>query len=305
MRKLGTLSVAEGIDRFRDYLFIHGIETRIERQGTEYVIWVLNEDQIPQARAELQLFQQNPDDPRFREAVSAAQTLREKKLNEEIAAQRQRIDVRKRWLGHQRRVPVTAFLVMLSVWVAVVTHLGSDENTRSQFMMADWVRDADTDQIVAPTLAQVFENREYLRWFAPIFLHFGPLHLLFNMSATLAYGRAIEQRSGSLRMLGIVAVIALVSNFSQLAMSGPNFGGMSGVDFGLFGFLWMKSRFAPDYGVFIGRDYVRTTLFFGVMCLSGALGPVANTAHFTGMFTGMALAMIPLIPRIYRRYFTK
>ena len=77
---------------------------------------------------------------------------------------------------------------------------------------------------------------------------------------------------------------------------------MSGVDFGLFGFLWMKSRYAPDYGVWMGRDYILQSLFFLVICMLGVLGNIANTAHITGMLSGMTLAMIPVIPRIWRRY---
>ena len=156
--------------------------------------------------------------------------------------------------------------------------------------------------MVPMSLWDLLRSRQFHRWISPIFLHFGPMHLFFNMSATLAYGRAIEQRSGSFRFLGMVLVMALVSNTCQYLVSGPAFGGMSGVDFGLFGFLWMKSRFAPAYGVFMGRNYVQYTLFFAVMCMFGAFGPIANTAHFAGMFTGMALAMIPVLPRIWRRY---
>ena len=102
--------------------------------------------------------------------------------------------------------------------------------------------------------------------------------------------------------MAVVLVIALVSNFSQFLKSGPSFGGMSGVDFGLFGYLWMKSRFAPDYGVALDRSFVIQFLLFGVLCLFGLFGRIANTAHFSGLFAGMALAMIPLIPRIWRRY---
>jgi len=211
--------------------------------------------------------------------------------------------MKSRWQGSRRPIPVTAMLILLSLWVAVITKIGIDDNANQQFKMADWIRDEATGQIVSPTIWEVISQGQYLRWITPIFLHFGPLHLLFNMSATLAYGRAIEQRSGSLRFLGIVLIIALVSNFSQLPMSGPRFGGMSGVDLGLFGFLWMKSRFDPGYGVVMGRDYVMNTLVFAALCLTGALGPIANTAHFVGMGTGMVLAMIPVVPRIFRRYF--
>jgi GlpG protein len=204
-----------------------------------------------------------------------------------------------RWAGIQTQIPVTAVLILLSILVAVDTRLGENRDANARFQFAEYHIDEVANQISYDSIWGVFAKRQYYRWIAPIFLHFGPLHLLFNMSATLSFGRAIEQRSGSWRFLGIVLVIALVSNFSQFLHSGPMFGGMSGVD---FGFLWMKSRFAADYGVGMDRDFVIRFFLFAVMCLFGLFGPIANTAHFSGLFTGMALAMIPLVPRMWRRY---
>lgn len=303
MRKLASLPKSPDVERFRDYLYTLGITTRSAPDGDALALWVMDEDRLAQAREEFAAFQQNPDDPRFQAACAAAEKLREQKISEEVAARINRVDMKRRWQGSRRPIPVTAMLILFSLWVAVITKIGIDDNANQQFKMADWIRDEATGQIVSPTIWEVISQGQYLRWITPIFLHFGPLHLLFNMSATLAYGRAIEQRSGSLRFLAIVLTIALVSNFSQFPMSGPRFGGMSGVDFGLFGFIWMKSRFAPDYGVYVSRDYVMYMLFFAALCVSGALGPIANTAHFTGLATGMILAMIPVVPRIYRRYF--
>lgn len=303
MRKLAALPHEPRVDRFRDYLYTLGIETRTERQGSELVLWILEEDRLPQAREELAAFQQNPDAPQFQAAITAAEKLREQKIQAEIAARKNRVDLKKRWQGGQRHIPVTAGLIAISLMVAVATHLGLDRNACQRFLMADFVHDEFTGRLVSPGLIQLIQLGQFTRWISPIFVHFGPMHLLFNMSATLVYGRVIEQRSGSLRMMGIVAVIALASNFAQYWMSGPSFGGMSGVDLGMFGFLWMKSRFAPDYGVYMGRDYVTNTLIFAILCLTGALGPIANTAHFVGMGTGMVLAMIPVVPRIYHRYF--
>ena len=56
-------------------------------------------------------------------------------------------------------------------------------------------------------------------------------------------------------------VIALISNLAQyyldvgvrggglVVQSNPLFGGMSGVLYGLFGYLWMKARYEPALGV--------------------------------------------------------
>lgn len=305
MRRLGILTDSESASLLHDYLYAQGISTKVERDGSEWSIWIHNEDQLPQAREEFAKFRENPTDPQYAAVAEKANALREQRVNADIAARKQQIQMAQRWAGVQTQIPVTAGLILLSILVAVMTRLGSDENAVSHFQFAEYQFDAFANRISHDSIWGVFAKRQYYRWIAPIFLHFGPLHLLFNMSATLTFGRAIEQRSGSWRFLGIVLVIALVSNFSQFLKSGPSFGGMSGVDFGLFGYLWMKSKFAPDYGVALDRSFVIQFLLFGVLCLFGLFGRIANTAHFSGLFAGMALAMIPLIPRIWRRYVTQ
>ncbi len=307
MRRLGTLPDRSSAELLHDHLYTLGIGTKLDRDGAEWALWVQDEDQVPQAKAELAQFRENPADPRYAGVNQAAEALRNQRVNEALAAREKQINLTQRWQGVQQHLPVTALLILLSVWVAVVTKLGGDQNANVRFFFAEWHVDVHSQQIVPDGLGDTLFKRQVYRWISPIFLHFGPWHLMFNMSATLAYGRAIEQRSGSLRFLGIVLVIALISNTCQALMMRyqgypPTFGGMSGVDFGLFGFLWMKSRFAPEYGVWMGRDYVLQSLFFLGICVLGVLGSIANTAHFIGMFTGMALALIPVVPRIWRRY---
>jgi GlpG protein len=70
-----------------------------------------------------------------------------------------------------------------------------------------------------------------------MFLHFSPLHLLFNMMWLKDLGGVIEVRRGRWRYLGLVLLIAGISNLAQGIVSGPFFGGMSGVVFGLFGYI--------------------------------------------------------------------
>jgi GlpG protein len=302
MRRLGALPDRQSAELFRDHLDAQGVRTRLDRDGTDWVLWIHDEDKLPLAREQLAHFQQNPADPRYAGARENAAAVRTQRANAELAARQQQVRMSDRWRGGQRHIPVTVLLITLSIGVAIVTRVGLDQNACARFLMADWVLDPQAERLVAPGIWELLKLGQFHRWISPIFLHFGPMHLFFNMSATLAYGREIEQRSGSLRFLGMVLLMAVISNLAQYAVSGPTFGGMSGVDFGLFGFLWMKSRFAPDYGVALSRDSVTYMLMFAGLCVFGAFGRIANTAHFAGMFTGMALAMIPLLPRIWRMY---
>ena len=302
MRRLGTLPDRDSAAVFRDHLYAQGIEIRLDQQGSEWALWILDEDKLSQAHEELAQFQTHSQDPRYAASQAAADAVRQQRVSEVIAARQRQVNMSDRWQGGQKHIPVTMLLIALSILVAIFTRVGLDQNANARFMMADWLLDPATGRIVAPGIQELLKLGQFHRWLSPIFLHFGPMHLFFNMSATLAYGRVIEQSSGSFRFLGMVLLMALVSNFAQYAVSGPTFGGMSGVDFGLFGFLWMKSKFAPDYGIGLSRDSVTYMLVFSALCVFGVFGRIANTAHFAGMFTGMALAMIPVLPRIWRRY---
>lgn len=300
MRRLGTVSDRESATRLHDYLFVQGIDTQVDQNGKEWDIWVREEDQLALARSEFVHFLAQPDDLKYALSASTAKEMKARQLKEALDTRARHHRLNERWQGRQTRTPVTVSLILLSIGVAVVTRLGLDENAVSRFLFAEWYLDDQSRRVAYDTLWGIFKKHEYYRLVAPIFLHFGPFHLLFNMSATYAYGRAIEQRSGSGRMIGIVLLIALVSNLAQYYWTGPTFGGMSGVDFGMFGFLWMKSRFDPAYGVGMGRDYIVQSLFFLMLCMTGLLGPIANAAHLVGMGSGMILALIPLIPRIWR-----
>ena len=89
----------------------------------------------------------------------------------------------------------------------------------------------------------------------------------------------------------------MLSNLIEYAVDGPQFGGMSGVAFGLFGYAWMKSEFDPDAGIVISQTSVAMMLGFFVLCMTGWIGNIANAAHFVGLIAGILLGYGPVITR--------
>lgn len=65
------------------------------------------------------------------------------------------------------------------------------------------------------------------------------------------------------------------------------FGGMSGVVFGLIGYLWMKGRTQPQQGLGIANEQLVMTVLWMLLCIGGAFGPIANAAHVTGFIAGI------------------
>jgi GlpG protein len=123
------------------------------------------------------------------------------------------------------------------------------------------------------------------------------MHLVMNMLAMHSLGTALEIRMGSWRLGLMVLAIAIISNVAQYLYSGPTFGGMSGVAFGLFGYAWMKSEFDPEAGIFIPSRSVAMMLGWLVLCMTGLIGPIANAAHFAGLIVGILLGYGPVIRR--------
>ncbi|HWI58437.1 MAG TPA: rhomboid family intramembrane serine protease [Bacillota bacterium] len=62
---------------------------------------------------------------------------------------------------------------------------------------------------------------------------------------------------------------------------------MSGVVYGLLGYIWMRSKFDAGSGLFLHSSTVTMMLIWLVACYTGLLGPIANTAHTVGLLLGM------------------
>ena len=129
------------------------------------------------------------------------------------------------------------------------------------------------------------------RLITPIFVHLSFLHILFNMMWFKDLGYLIEYNFGKNFILLFVLFSGLVSNIFQYMVSGPQFGGMSGVLYAMLGFVWVYKKINNEFEYALPRFDIGMMIGWFFVCLTGALGPIANTAHGMGLVSGILAAV--------------
>jgi GlpG protein len=295
MRRIGTLSNEQDARRFADYLFSLDIKIRVDEVGDHWEIWGLDEDGIDMARLELEQFRAAPQDGKYAAASRDAQQKRDAELRQAINARKRQVNLRERWeRPGLLQTPVTIALIAASIAVTLICEFGRNDELTSRLQIQQSVADVKPSGRGWIEYSQIFlqdiRRGEVWRLITPIFIHLSALHLFGNMYWTAVFGGMIERRQRSWSLLWKVVLIGVISNLVQYIAAGPAFGGMSGVGYGLFGYIWMKGHFDPDDGIGLPRDTIVFFLIWLVLCSIGLIGPIANWAHSAGLVTGMLLA---------------
>jgi len=301
MRLIGHLQNEIHAKRFGDFLLSKQIDNHTEQDANgPWEVWVLNEDSIDTAKSLLDQFIQNPDDPKFIGAARAAYR-RKKHEQKKPGTGRARV-IDGRTIFYKPPVPLghlSITLITISIAVAVLTQLGNNERFVKPLLITEY-REEGNYIVWQPDLPEI-RHGQIWRLFTPMFLHFGILHIIFNMLWLRDLGSIIEAHKGWRLLLLLVSVFAVLSNLAQFLTSGPSFGGMSGVVYGLLGYVWMQGKFNPASKLRLQSQTVRLMIIWFFVCLTGLLGPIANTAHAVGAVAGIAWGYITArISRIRR-----
>lgn len=314
MRLIGTLTTSSDADRFRDYLLTVDVASHVE-EGSDgaWQVWVEHDDHLDSATNELFAFQANPNDPKYAGATSGAKRLRAEK--EKLAEKRRKnfTDVRTSWhrgAAGQYATAVSAFLIGVALLATMATQFGKSEVENAQ-----WLLDRlffQSQERFAEGMFSSIARGEVWRLFTPIFLHFDWLHIAFNCAFMWRFGVLIESRIGSGRFALLVLVAAILSNSAEAAWAqfGPwsagysRFGGLSGVNYALFGYAWIKGRVAPYEKINVSPFDVGFMLTWLVLCMLGTAVDamtIANAAHLAGLLVGCGIGAWKPMLRKWRR----
>jgi GlpG protein len=333
MRQLATLPNADAAQTLADHLQTLQIEARLEKLPEGWAVWVCDEDRMAQAKQELASYLSNPTDKRFSAARKAGETMRRR-----LAKEQQEDAAEAALAPPETPAPSPAgpwtYGLIVSCVLLFVAHTGYlvYQNRGLGFPTAAGPLVGQTtglDVLTSPVQQALsigsfhmeqagghvkftwfglddIQSGQVWRLITPIFLHFGLIHLLFNMTMLRQMGAAVEERRGMWRFLALVLVTALISNVAQYFLDGvawenggivilqsPAFGGMSGVLYGLFGYMWMKSRYEPGLGLSLSPRTVIWMLAWFFLCMTGVAGPIANTAHGAGLIVGVVIGAAP------------
>ena len=282
MRLIGHLNDDASARLFGDYLSGLEIGNRVERESDgAWAVWVLSEEHLDVSRQWLDKFVADPKNPCFAQTAAKAGEIKQRQACEQSA-----YEGRVRTPSMIWRNPGLGMATIVLIGASVLAALASG------FDGSGAILDPLRISVQEPFLREVHEG-EIWRLITPIFIHFGPIHLLFNMLWLKDLGSIIEYREGSLKLILMVAIVAALSNFAEYYHDvspfnpAPNFGGMSGVVFGLFGYVWIRGKFDPRSGYYMDSTNVSLMIAWFFLCVFGIVGHVANTVHAVGLGTGM------------------
>lgn len=264
MHKFAELNSERAALLFADYCVANGWQVEAVIGKSPVAELYVAEDVLPVVQREFERFLQQPEHPRYQQAAWQLSKEHTTTAPGKISAEL--------WSGWLRHTPVTTIITVLCLAVYLWQQL-------------DWRTPLYLFQLSDP--AQLW------RWFTPALLHFSLTHIVFNLMWWVYLGRNLEQQLGSLILLNISLSIAFLSNAAQYFLVSGNFGGLSGVVYGLFGYCWLVGKLRPEQGIYINNGLAGFLLLWLVLGFLDVLWvSMANWAHLAGLLAGLSWAYI-------------
>ena len=189
------------------------------------------------------------------------------------------------------RFPVTV-LMMVTLWLI---YLAQQVGMVSQL---DWLMDPTLWSGAKLDLTSFWQN-DIVRWWSPALIHLSLMHIVMNSFWWWVLAKEIEITDGHFVLVTLTLVLALISGYAQYLAVGPYFAGLSGVTYGLMGWVWGRQyRYRqsplPRYQLpvwlfpFMMVAMVIMIMFDGVF---GGLN-IGHESHVAGALFGALIAIV-------------
>ena len=271
MIEIGLLPNARAAQAFVDYLTGLGIESHIEPHPHGVVIMLVEPQYEAKARNEFAQFVQHPYDEKYLQA------------SWDNGNTQTKFDYGSGILGLvQQFITGAGSLTLVTFFLCVIVYalmnLGMGNTLFSALSFAGAVPNSHVTDI--------------WRVFTPSLMHFSAMHIIFNLLWWWYLGGKIETRLGSRPLLFLLLMAGTLPNILQFFMTGPNFGGLSGVVYAVVGYTWLMGVRRPNCGIGLPPSYMGFMMVWLVLGFTDLLGmPIANGAHVGGLLVGLAQAL--------------
>lgn len=263
---------------FADYLTSIGIANKVLDSAHQSQVLLLDASASVRFHVEFKRFLENPEDTRYLAASWNTEHVETEAESQVLAKVYGRRRFQFRWFnGGPVTMGVTGVCLLIFVELFAGDPLG----------WWQWLQ-------FFPNWAYLLHSGQWWRWVTTSVSHYQVLHVAFNVLWWWDLAGNIERRQGALRLFLLFVILNIVSNLSQFIFSGPNFLGLSGVVYGLLGYLWIYAKMCPRYPEPVNEMVLRSMLIWLVICFTGVMnvlvnGAIANAAHVGGLLAGMAL----------------
>ncbi len=277
MRMLHLFDDPRSAELLSDALYADGVETSVrETREGQHALWVHDEAQMDAAKAMLARFEASPTDPIFDERQRAARAHRRAEEARERKS-RHRVEKMRDQLARTEATPyvtygIMAFSVGLYFLVEARPEIG-------RAMLPQGVGYTVTEAILNGLATKPWT------FVSPVFVHGGLLHLIFNVLWVRDLGGVMERAHSSWRMLGATLLFGVAGVITELYWSQAPAVGLSGVVYGLLGYLYFRGRYDPSFPYRLSQQTMLWMMAWFAICFFPGFR-VANGAHTAGLVLG-------------------
>ncbi|RYV03918.1 rhomboid family intramembrane serine protease GlpG [Shewanella sp. OPT22] len=252
---------------FYDYMKLHNVECHLNALESGVEIFIADENMINEVQSEFDAFMQQPFHSKYTQSSWEVGD-----TNARFNYGSSSTPLVRQFLAESGPFSLSIFIICVAIFALMNVGFGQQLYDSLSFYGA-----TNTDS-----------SSQVWRLITPIFIHFSLSHILSNLLWWWYFGGKVEKRIGITPLLTLVIAGGILPNTVQYWMSGPNFGGLSGVVYALLAYVWVVSRKRPDYGLIMPPALIIVSVAWIILGLSGLLPlPIGNGAHLAGFVVGL------------------